>query len=109
MPNAGAGTIGRNVGQVLGVFGEVSIVETLLPVGYASSVRVGHLMDLEKTLQTLKSPQWTGLADLGLLPPLDHHLVARGEGVYPQSCSSCHAVIDRTNQGDLATATPLLE
>ncbi|MDT8854234.1 cytochrome c [Paracoccaceae bacterium Fryx2] len=102
VPNAGAGAIGRNVGQVLGVFGEVSIVETLLPIGYASSVRVGHLMDLERTLESLTSPQWSGLAELGLLPPLDAALVARGQEIYAADCASCHAVINRTDRGALA-------
>ncbi|PIL21389.1 hypothetical protein P775_04620 [Puniceibacterium antarcticum] len=103
VPNAGAGAIGRNVGQVLGVFGQVSVVETILPVGYASSVRVGHLMDLENTLGSLTSPQWSGLADLGLLPQLDTTLVARGQQIYATNCSGCHEAIDRTDRGDLAS------
>lgn len=102
VPNAGAGAIGRNVGQVLGVFGEVSIIEAMLPVGYASSVRVGHLIDLENTLQTLTSPQWSSLADMGLLPPLDADLVEKGRDVYAENCAGCHKVIDRTDRGDLA-------
>ena len=103
VPNAGAGAIGRNVGQVLGVFGEVSVVETTLPLGYASSVRIGHLMELESTLETLTSPQWSGLSELGMLPPLNPDLVAQGQALYAENCSSCHAEIDRTNRGDLAS------
>ena len=103
VPNAGAGAIGRNVGQVLGVFGEVSIVETTLPLGYASSVRVGHLMELERMLETLTSPRWSELSDQGLLPPLNPDLVAQGKAIYAEGCANCHEVIDRTDRGDLAS------
>lgn len=103
VPNRGAGALGRNVGQVLGVFGEVSINESIVPGGYASSVRVDHLMDLEDTLHTLTSPQWSDFADLGLLPPIDTDLAMQGAKVYAKECASCHQVIDPKNRGDLAS------
>lgn len=103
VPNKGAGALGRNVGQVLGVFGEVSINESTLPGGYASSVRVDHLNDLEDTLRTLTAPSWKDFADQGLLPPVDPALAARGKTVYENECASCHQVIDPQNRGDLAS------
>ncbi|MBT4044848.1 MAG: hypothetical protein HOK21_22215 [Rhodospirillaceae bacterium] len=103
VPNAGAGAIGRNVGQVLGVFGEVSIVESILPPGYASSVRVDHLIDLEKTLETLISPSWSDLADKKLLPPLDRKLVAHGAKIYGRECAGCHVKINPRKRGKLAS------
>ena len=103
VPNHGAGAIGRNVGQVLGVFGQVSINESIVPGGYASSVRIDHLMDLEDTLHTLTSPSWKDFADQGLLPQIDAGLAEQGAQVYANECASCHQVIDPKNRGDLAS------
>ena len=102
VPNAGAGALGRNIGQVLGVFGRVDIAEGTLPVGYNSSVNVSHLMGLEEKLETLKSPLWSDFADQGLLPALNGDLVSKGRSVYEDNCESCHASFDRDNRGDLA-------
>ena len=103
VPNAGAGAIGRNVGQVLGVFGEVDLAQGRLPPGYNSSVNVTHLMALEERLQTLSSPAWQSFVEIGVLPELDMSLVAQGEEIYQAECASCHAVIDPVNRGDLAS------
>lgn len=103
VPNAGAGAMGRNVGQVLGVFGEVSIINADVPPGYPSSVRMDHLVILEQTMETLWSPSWSEMADKGLLPALDQGLVDTGKTLYGEHCASCHVLIDRTNQGDLAS------
>lgn len=103
VPNSGAGALGRNVGQVLGVFGQVSVEESTVPGGYASSVQVAHLNDLEDTLATLTAPKWQDFAELGLLPALDQDLLAKGQEVYAEACASCHAVIDPEDRGDLAS------
>jgi hypothetical protein len=103
VPNAGAGAIGRNVGQVLGVFGQVDLAEGTLPPGYNSSVNVTHLMALEERLETLTSPSWNDFVAVGTLPPLDASLVEAGQVVYQSECASCHAVIDREDRGDLAS------
>lgn len=103
VPNSGAGALGRNVGQVLGVFGQVSVIESTVPGGYASSVKVAHLNDLEDTLATLTAPNWQAFADQGLLPALDATLVDLGQAVYDSACANCHAVIDPQNRGDLAS------
>lgn len=103
VPNAGPGAMGRNVGQVLGVFGEVSIIKSTLPPGYPSSVRMDHLIILEKTMQSLSSPSWQEMADKGILPELNDDLVRQGKRIYANECADCHKVIDRTNQGDLAS------
>lgn len=109
VPNSGAAALGRNVGQVLGVFGELSINEHTLPGGYVSSVRVDHLNDLEKTLRTLTSPSWASFSDQGLLPAVDQTLAAQGQSLYNAQCASCHEVIDPENRGDLASIKiPLL-
>lgn len=103
VPNAGAGAMGRNVGQVLGVFGEVSIINSKIPPGYPSSVRMDHLVILEETMESLWSPSWKEMADKGVLPKLDQRLVNTGKGLYNQHCESCHRAIDRVERGDLAS------
>lgn len=103
VPNAGAGAIGRNVGQVLGVFGQVDLAEGSLPPGYNSSVNVTHLMALEERLQTLTAPSWDDFAEIGALPKLDTSLIEAGENIYQAECASCHAVIDTKERGDLAS------
>lgn len=103
VPNAGAGALGRNVGQVLGVFGEVDLAMGMMPLGYDASVNVSHLIALEERLETLTSPAWAEFAAKGLLPGLDPALVAQGVEVYASECAACHALIDRTDRGDLAS------
>jgi hypothetical protein len=103
VPNQGAGALGRNVGQVLGVFGEVSVIPSTIPPGYASSVRTDHLLILEETMETLISPTWREMATRGVLPALDDAKVGRGQAIYDANCGSCHLVINRRNRGELAS------
>ena len=87
-------TLSRNVGEVLGVFGDFAIPESpsLLHLGYPSSVRVVNLTALENLLKVLWSPQWP--ADF---PPIDRTAAAAGAQLYQANCVSCHALIDRTD------------
>jgi hypothetical protein len=93
--NVGAGAIGRNVGQVLGVFGEASMVQAL---GYPNSVNVNHLVDLEETMKTLWAPRWQEMADRGILPPLSTQKVDKGRDVFAGTCAKCHQVIDSSTK-----------
>jgi|TARA_B110000879_G_C11162528_1_gene509716 hypothetical protein len=103
VPNAGPGAIARNIGQVLGVFGEVSIIDAALPIGYASSVNVKSLQDLEGTMQSLYAPSWNEGVAKGVFPKLDSKLLKSGEQIYNDNCSACHQVIDPKKHGDLAS------
>lgn len=103
VPNKGSGALARNVGQVLGVFGQVSLTESTLPGGYASSVRVEHLYDLEKSLESLMSPKWSELAAKGAVPEIDTPLAETGRQIYASECASCHVEIDSRKRGDLAS------
>jgi hypothetical protein len=87
-------TLSRNVGEVIGVFGDVAIPEVppLLNIGYSSSVRVSALTDLENLLKTLWSPQWPDD-----FPKIDQVAAAKGAQLYQTNCVSCHALIERTN------------
>jgi hypothetical protein len=91
--NDGPGPIGRNVAEIMGVFGRASIDRSR--VGYASSMNVPNLGDLEMWLKHLWSPLWPE----EILPALDRTKVARGKEHYAANCVSCHSVL--TNRTDL--------
>jgi hypothetical protein len=87
-------SLGRNVGEVIGVFGDVAIPDhpSLLNLGYASSVKITELGQLEDLVKTLWSPQWP--ADF---PPIDLDAARQGGQLYQQKCVACHALIDRSD------------
>jgi hypothetical protein len=86
----GTGSMLRNVGEVIGVFGEVKVVPASglgLP-RYPSSVRTDNLKQIEAWIANLHSPVWPG--------PIDKSRLASGRRAYEKAkCGSCHAVIDR--------------
>jgi mono/diheme cytochrome c family protein len=106
-PNAGAGPLARNVGEVLGVFGQVSVEPDNGLEGYPSSTRSAALGRLEETLDDLWSPLWPA----EVLPAIDAARASRGGEVFQQQCASCHATIDRTDPKRRVTAvmTPVDE
>jgi hypothetical protein len=93
----GLGPLGRNVGEVLGVFGKFEIQPTVIPTGYGSSVKMVNLGHLERWVALLWSPQWPQK----FLPVMDLSKVKRGEAIYNRpdgkqnSCATCHEVIIR--------------
>lgn len=94
VPNAGQGSLARNVGEVLGVFGALKIRRrSALPLGHESSVDVAGLGRLEELVWRLQSPRWE---DTGL-PAIDTEKAARGKADFDQFCASCHAPIDRAD------------
>lgn len=98
------GALGRNVGEVLGVFGEVRIEKEPLDFwpGYESSVRFKNLNESEKLVSTLWSPLWPGQL---FKHSLDTQLVAKGREVYKsKKCVNCHVLIDRTTSKPLEAA-----
>lgn len=90
--NAGLGALGRNVGEVLGVFGRFEISDPPGRTGYQSSVQVRKLLAIEDSLKSLWSPLWPEG-----LPAIKQDLRKKGEDVYKKAkCASCHEDIDRT-------------
>jgi hypothetical protein len=91
--NAGLGSLGRNVGEVLGVFGDFEVPDPPSMSGYASSVRVRNLLAIEEGLKKLWSPQWPSA-----FPPIDPAKRDRGRKVFEKAeCHRCHLDIDRTD------------
>ena len=93
--NAGAGSVGRNAGEVIGVFGSIEVkhYETAEAAkrGYKSSIEGLALVAMEESLRRLQSPVWPE----EVLPAIDRAQAARGAQLYAQHCVKCHASIDR--------------
>ena len=114
--NAGPGTLGRNVGEVIGVFGtldwylsddcdlasritgQCSLFGTPAKgqlIRFDTSVNKHNLVKMEEQLVTLKSPAWEDDHLKTILPPLNQAKVAEGRELFEQYCVACHHDIDR--------------
>lgn len=113
--NAEIGPLGRNTGEVIGVFATLDWHEDKPffgqdhrfslsarisgqeakreAINFKSSVDLVNLQRLEAHLRKLKSPEWPQ----DILGPIDQDQKDRGELVYAQHCMSCHEVIDRND------------
>ena len=106
--NGGLGPIGRNAGEVIGVFGTLDLVERpgiSLPsiigrqsgmgshIRFQTSINVRNLKNIEERLKTLQSPEWPE----DVLPPIDREAAARGRQIFLPMCSTCHQDIDRAS------------
>lgn len=101
------GGLARNVGEVLGVFGEVRVSPpntATIFTGYRSSIRIPDLIHLEELVRKLQSPQWPEQ-----FPPIDLNKAEAGKQLYGQYCVRCHATIDRADpsRSIRAVRTPL--
>jgi len=83
--------LGRNTGEVLGVFGTAKLKKpTIFHYYYDSSVRFQNLKEMEQLVEKLDSPKWTDVVG-----PLDKDKLTRGAELYQaQGCSSCHELIN---------------
>ena len=100
--------LGRNVGEVLGVFAHTDIKKTFLPPLYFQSTakRVNQLL-LEQKLSRLRSPEWPQN-----LAPIDKTKAAAGQKLYNDlKCNNCHAITPRNKPlGPMTvTMTPLTQ
>lgn len=103
-PNAGLGSLGRNVGEVIGTFGTVEVKHyddaKSAKKGYASSVQAQAIVSMEESLRGLQSPLWPE----DVLPPVDRAKAERGAPLYQEHCASCHALLDRDDPDRRVTA-----
>ena len=110
--NAQIGPLGRNVGEVVGVFGKLdwaaeenqgfSVAAWLTDqskkkkkITFESSIDVVNLKRLEFKIKDLQSPEWP-IDELDL-EKINTVQADRGQLIYAQYCQSCHEVIDRDN------------
>ena len=88
------GALGRNTGEVIGVFADVQPVPGKLK-GYRSSVDVPNLVAMEQQLGRLRPPAWP-VEVFGWSP--DHvALTQRGQALFQERCAGCHAPLARTD------------
>ena len=99
--------LGRNVGEVLGVFASADIRRRTLPtVSVRTSARRANLLKIEHLLGSLRSPRWPAE-----LPAIDTMLAAQGQGLYDTYCVGCHAITprDRPLQRMTVSMSPISE
>jgi len=98
------GPLGRNTGEVLGVFASFSLEKQKHHLGYKASADKRNLLRLEKHLVDLESPLWPE----NILPKIDRTLAQKGEKVFEDyKCQLCHSDDDefiRNNPNRLVTA-----
>lgn len=97
------GGLGRNAGEVIGVFADVHVTPDYPGLkGYSSSIRPGNLDAIEDQLGRLLPPAWPFQAS----PPA---LVAEGRALFEQKCQSCHQPLKRADLKTPITAvmTPI--
>ncbi len=115
--NSGVGPLGRNTGEVIGVFGildwtsqekdgfSLSAYITgqknlTNQIDFTSSIDLTNLRRLESHLKSLKSPVWPE----DILGQIDQEKAQRGQVIYAEYCQSCHEVIDRDNWNRIVVA-----
>ncbi|WP_139223557.1 di-heme-cytochrome C peroxidase [Methylocapsa palsarum] len=87
------GALGRNGGEVIGVFGDVQIKPypiALLQPGYITSINFSNLDQLEELVRRLKPPAWPAV-----FPAIDETKRASGQKIFVQQCAKCHSHLDR--------------
>jgi len=95
--NAKLGSLSRNVGEVLGVFGALKLNnKRLLKTGHTTSVDVGALAKLENLLWKLQSPQWSDTT-FPAPPKPEDDIFKTGRASFEKHCIACHNDIKRTD------------
>jgi hypothetical protein len=104
--NAGLGSIGRNTGEAIGVFGTLDWSEepgtslsSLISgqgikathISFNSSINVHNLRLIESRLRLLQSPLWPE----DILGKIDPDRKARGARLFTTYCEECHTRIKR--------------
>lgn len=114
--NAAIGPLGRNAGEVIGVFGildwqakdpGLSLSARISGqknkkkrIDFTSSIDLVNLQRVESHLRSLTSPQWPQ----DILGAIDQEKAERGRLIYAKYCQACHEVIDRTDWSRLVVA-----
>jgi mono/diheme cytochrome c family protein len=80
-----ANPIGRNGGEVLGVFGATTLTGDP-KTWFTSTLLIKQLQALETWLATLKPPKW----DESIFGTIDAALARTGEELFRRDCVSCH-------------------
>jgi hypothetical protein len=88
--NGSAGSpIGRNFGEVTGVFADFRLTPPPQEM-FRSSGRLNEIFALEEWVKTLEEPRWPFAVDM--------NKAAAGERLYKANCVDCHALPDRNGR-----------
>ncbi len=75
--------LGRNIGEVLGVFAQADLQKaSLLRPYYRTSARRLNMVHMENWLKSLSSPQWPDE-----FPPIDQNKKIQGEKLFVEHCA----------------------
>ena len=101
--------LGRNVGEVLGVFARADIREpTLPPLWFETSADRVNLLRIENQLGALTAPAWPDR--IAPRTEAQNQDAAAGKTHYDRYCVSCHAIASAgANRDQAVTLTPLAE
>ncbi len=89
-----ANPLGRNVGEVLGVYGHLKLTGTPDQGQFNSTVNIQNLYRIEQTLSSLEAPAWPEQ----ILGPIDPIRAERGRALYVANCEGCHGLRDAEGQ-----------
>ena len=99
------GALVRNTAEVIGVFAQIEVDPQSDTEGYASSLRLSRMIEIERQLGRLQSPRWPG----EILGAIDRDKAAEGESLFLARCVGCHAPLASgdTRKRIKAVMTPL--
>ena len=80
-----ASPIGRNGGQVLGVFGAADLTGAS-GQPFSSTIHFRRLHTMEGWIAELEPPQWNA----ELMGPIDPDLASQGKALFADTCAGCH-------------------
>lgn len=85
--------IGRNVGEVTGVFAHTILKTENENDRFYSSAKIKNLYQLEQYMAKLDSPKWSSP-----LPAIDQGKADKGKVLYADNCENCHSIRDDKGQ-----------
>ena len=100
------GPISRNIGEVVGVFGNLQITDKGdQTLAYSSTVNYHGVGALEGYIKKLRSPRWQNK----LFGEPDANMVSQGKAIFEKQCASCHQVIAPADEANnyCANRTPV--
>ncbi|QAY76145.1 di-heme-cytochrome C peroxidase [Sphingosinicella sp. BN140058] len=103
------GAIGRNAGEVIGVFGDVIVKPMPSMGGFPSSLNVTNLDWLEVQLRHAKAPKWPASFDDPAVSAAQRQaMAASGRDLFDQlNCDACHITPPQGDSVYKVTMTPL--
>lgn len=94
--------IGRNVGEVTGVFAHTILKTDNEKERFYSSAKIVNLDQLEQLMARLDSPKWGSP-----LPAIDEKKATAGAALYAKNCVACHGIRDASGHFPMTAKNPV--